>query len=351
MQNYNNFLVDSYISLKDAMKKLENLTQTGYETLYVLENNKLLGTLCISDIRRALVNRDISNSMPVVEFIKRNFHYLIDNKKYPKEYLEKLKKFRFVPVVSKQMDFIKFVDIAQLLSKPNKVVLMAGGLGSRLGDLTKNTPKPMLKIGEKPILEIILEQFKKYHFYDFYISVNYKAEKIIDYFKGGKDFDVNIKYIRETNKLGTVGCLSLIKKEIKEPIVLMNGDVICNIDFDKLLDFHKKNNFLVTVGATKYSINIPYGVLVEENSVLKIIEEKPTKSYLVSGGIYVINPEVLKLIPNNEYYDMPMLIDKIINTDKVGVFNIENGWIDIGKIEDFLKVQTEYAKGDFFCSV
>lgn len=346
MQSHNDFLVDSHISLKDAMKKLEILTETGYETLYILENQKLLGTLCISDIRRALISRDISNSMPIVDFINENFHYLVSNKKYSKEYLEKLKKFKFIPIVDEQMNFIKFENINKLLSKPNKVILMAGGLGSRLGELTKNIPKPMLKLGDKPILEIILEQFKKYHFYDFYISVNYKAEKIIDYFKDGKDFDVNFKYIKETKKLGTAGCLSLIKEEIKEPIILMNGDVICNIDFDKLLEFHKKNDFLVTIGAAKYSMNIPYGVLVEENNVLKNIEEKPTKSYLISGGVYVINPEVLKLIPNNEYFDMPMLLDKLINTNKVGVFNIESSWIDIGKIEDFLEVQTKYAKGE-----
>jgi dTDP-glucose pyrophosphorylase len=346
MQNYNNFLVDSNTSLKEAMKKLEKLTQTGYETLYILENNKLLGTLCISDIRRTLINRDISNSMPVTEFMKKNFYYLLDNKEYSKEYLEKLEKFGFIPVVNEQMEFIKFVNIKKLLSKQNKVILMAGGLGSRLGELTKTIPKPMLKLGNKPILQIILEQFKKYHFYDFYISVNYKAEKIIEYFKDGKEFDVNIKYIKETKRLGTAGCLSLIKEEIKEPIILMNSDIICNIDFDKLLDFHKKNGFLVTIGAAKYSINIPYGVLIEENNILKMIEEKPTKSYLISGGVYVINPEVLKLIPHNEYFDMPMLLHKLIDTKKVGIFSIENNWIDIGKIEDFLEIQTKYAKGE-----
>lgn len=345
--NYKEFLIDGKLSLKEAMKKLEFLTDNGYETLYIIENNKLIGTLCISDIRRALIKRDISNNMSVKEFANSKFHYLIDKKNYSKKYLENLKKFKFLPVVDENMNFIRFEDINKLLFKPNKVVLMAGGLGSRLGELTKNIPKPMLKLGDKPILEIIIEQFKKYHFHDFYISVNYKAEKIIDYFKDGKNLDINIKYLKEDKKLGTAGCLSLIKEKINEPLIVMNGDIICNINFDELLDFHNKNNFLLTIAAASYSVTIPYGVLLtDNNNILSKIEEKPTHSFLINGGIYVINPELLKLIPKNEYYDMPMLIEKVLNTNRVGVFKIKDNWIDIGKMEDFIAVQTKYAKGE-----
>jgi len=347
VKNYNDFLVDSHISLKEAMRKLESLTDNGYETLYIIENDKLIGTLCISDIRRALIKRDISNNMPVKDFINRNFHYLLENENYSKDYLEKLKKFKFLPVVDKDKKLIKFENINKLLSKPNKVILMAGGLGSRLGELTKNIPKPMLRLGGKPILEIIIEQFKKYHFYDFYISVNYKAEIIENYFKNGEKLGVNISYLKETKKLGTAGCLSLIEEELKEPIIVMNGDIICDINFDEFLEFHNKNNFLLTVAGANYKFNVPYGVLVKNGNILEKIEEKPNFSFLINGGIYIINHELLKFIPKNKYYDMPMLINKTIDTQRVGVFEIKDNWIDIGKIEDFIEIQTKYAKGEF----
>jgi len=336
------FLIDSNQTIRYAMKKLENIVDSGRESLYVVENNKLIGTISSGDVRRALIYEDITNNDQLVKIINKKFKYLLDNKKYSKKELENLLKYIVIPIVDNQMNLKKLVYVKELLKEPNKVVLMAGGLGSRLKELTKNTPKPLLKVGEKPILEIIIDEFKKYNFYDFYISVNYKADKIIDYFENGEKFGIDIKYLKETKKLGTAGCLSLIEEELKEPIFVMNGDILTDIDFEKMLEFHKKNRFKITIAGAYYNSYIPYGVLKIKNNRLLEIEEKPIKRFLISGGIYIIDSDILKEIPKNRYFDMPMLIEKYIQN--VGVFPIDGFWMDIGQIEDFYKAQIEYQR-------
>ncbi len=337
------FLIDSNQTIRYAMKKLEEIVEQGNESLYVIEHNKILGTISSGDVRRELIYSDITNDDQVVKIVNKNFKYLSENKKYDIEELKKILKFKLLPILDNNQRFIKFVWIKDLIKQKSKVILMAGGLGSRLKELTKNTPKPMLKIGNKPILEILIEQFKKYRFYDFYISVNYKAEQVIDYFENGNKFDVFIKYLRENKKLGTAGCLSLIEEKIDEPFVLMNGDILTDLNFDNLLKYHKENKYDITIAATKYETYIPYGVLNVKDGLLQNIEEKPTKKSLISGGIYVINPQYLKYIPKNEYFDMPMLIDKLLKDNKkIGVYLIDGEWIDIGHIEDFYKAQIKY---------
>ena len=336
------FLIDSNQTIRYAMKKLEEVIETGVESLYVIEHNKIIGTVSSGDIRRALIYTDITNNDQIVKIANKNFKYLIKGKGYQKEELKKYLKFKFLPILKEDKTFIKFVEIKNLIKKPNKVVLMAGGIGSRLKELTKHTPKPMLRIAGKPILQILIGQFKKFDFYDFYISVNYKAEVIENYFENGKKFGVNIKYLRETKKLGTAGCLSLIDEELNEPFILMNGDILTEIDFEDILNFHINNNFEITIGAATFSFYVPYGVLnVKENELIEI-EEKPTKEFLISGGVYVLNPKLLKEIPN-DYFDMPMLIEKLLKEKrKVGVYKIDGEWIDIGHVEDFYAAQLKY---------
>jgi len=336
------YLIDSNQTIRYAMKKLEEIVDDENESLYVIENRKLVGTLSTSDIRRALIYEDITNNMQVINVVNRDFKYLEEDKNYNKQDLKNLLKYKILPTLCKNQELKKLIYIKDLLKKPNKVVLMAGGLGSRLKELTENTPKPLLKVGEKSILEIIIDEFKKYNFYDFYISVNYKADKIIDYFENGKKLEIDIKYLKETKKLGTAGCLSLIEEELKEPIFVMNGDILTDIDFEKMLEFHKKNRFKITIAGAYYNSYIPYGVLKIKNNRLLEIEEKPIKRFLISGGIYIIDSDILKKIPKNIYFDMPMLIEKYIQN--VGVFPIDGFWMDIGQIEDFYKAQIEYQR-------
>ena len=203
----------------------------------------------------------------------------------------------------------------------------------------------MLLIGDKPILELIIEQFKEYGFNNFMISLNYKGEIIEDYFEDGKKFGVNIEYIRETKKLGTAGSIALVKEKFIKPFIVINGDILTGIDFEKFLNHHIKNEFNITVGVRNYEVNIPYGVLVTDNMLIESLEEKPTYKFNINGGVYVVNPEIIKYIHKNEVYNMTDLIEDAINNKyKSGIYEITEYWKDIGQIEDYRKANTDIHK-------
>ena len=228
------------------------------------------------------------------------------------------------------------------LIHPNTVVIMAGGLGKRLHPLTLKTPKPMLKIWDKPILEIIIDRYKAQGFKNFVISVNYLSDIITGYFEDGASRDISISYIYESNKRGTIGSLSELSKipNIKFPIILSNGDIICTTKFKDMIDFHTKNKFDVTVCGKNYSVEIPYGVLEENNSLLTGLSEKPNLSMNINSGIYVLNKSAVDEIPDNIPYDATTLISKLLDSSKrVGVHQIQDLWLDVGNKEDLKRFE------------
>jgi NDP-sugar pyrophosphorylase family protein len=239
--------------------------------------------------------------------------------------------------------FLEFRQIRDLLTLPNQVVLMAGGMGNRLKEITSSTPKPMLKIGGKPILETIIDQFSEQNFNSFYISVNHFADQIVDYFQDGDKKNVNVKYLHEKKRLGTAGCLSLIDEKLNEPFFVMNGDILTDISFPDMLRAHKENKNEITIGTVYFSTEVPYGVIKEDkNSVLEI-EEKPTQSSLVSAGIYILNHDLIQEIPKDEYFDITQLFEKLLDQKrKIGVYKIQNYWLDIGHPEDYFKAQNDF---------
>lgn len=215
--------------------------------------------------------------------------------------------------------------------KDNLVVIMAGGLGKRLKPLTDSCSKSMLKIGDKPILEIILNNFIKQGFYNFYISINYKGEQIKNYFKDGAKWGVNINYIHEKKMMGTAGSLSLISLKDDLPLIVINGDVLTTLSYDKLMDFHKKNCAKMTVVGKSYCVNIPYGIMKKEGLRLLDFEEKPVHKALINAGIYVLEAEAINNIPKNSYYNLDELIKKMLfNGDFIAVYEMDDYWIDIG---------------------
>jgi spore coat polysaccharide biosynthesis protein SpsF (cytidylyltransferase family)/UTP-glucose-1-phosphate uridylyltransferase len=338
------YLIDSNQTIRYAMKKLEEIVEDEGESLYVLKDTKVIGTLSTSDIRRALIYEDVTNNDQVVKVMNPSFHYLENNREYKKDELKKISKYKILPILDEDKNLIEFRKISDLLSHKNRVILMAGGLGSRLKDLTKKIPKPMLKIGGKPILEIIINQFKSFGFKNFYISVNYKADQIMDYFENGEKFDVKINYIQENKKMGTIGCLSLIEEEIKEPFFVMNGDILTNVDFEDMMKYHIANKNEITIATIKKECNIPYGVIKHNKGKVLKIEEKPIYQYDISAGIYILNPNLIKEIPK-DYYDITSLFDKLLKENrKIGIYEIKNYWIDIGHPEDFYKARDEYEK-------
>lgn len=231
----------------------------------------------------------------------------------------------------------------------NAVVIMAGGIGTRLRPLTLERPKPLLNIGNKPILQIIIDNFKNFGFKNIYLSVNYKAEMIMDYFKDGSSCGVDIKYLQEDKQLGTAGSLGLLKKkQIDKPIFVMNGDVLTNVNFEKFLEYHKAHNAVASIAVKEFEYQVPYGVInMANNYEISSITEKPSYNFTVNAGIYILNPEVLDSIADNELLDMPILINELLESGKkVSFFPIHDHCFDIGEIDEYHRVNESY-KGVF----
>ena len=334
-------------SIKEA---LQLLNKSGIQILCIVENGKLLGTLTDGDIRRGLLNNyNLDSSLENIFFkTPLIFRKNVDNKKEIIK-LAKKRKINHIPVVDSENNLLEIEtisDLSNIAIKKNRVVLMVGGLGTRLKPLTNNIPKPMLKVGGKPILETIISNFKKYGFINIILSVNYKSEIIKNYFKDGSDFGVNIEYIDETQRMGTAGALSLMRDKLQDdPFFVMNGDLLTDINFNNMLNFHIAEKATATMGVREYKYQIPYGVVNVENSMISSIQEKPFKSVFINGGIYILNPDTLKYIPDNQFFDMPTLFEYMIKEKyKTLSFPIHEYWLDIGRIEEFEKANSEFQE-------
>ncbi|MDQ7060725.1 MAG: nucleotidyltransferase family protein [Sulfurimonas sp.] len=328
------YKLSQLLTLDDVLNALEIV---GVGSIIVIDDKfTLIGIITDGDVRRALLKKEkdietIINKNPDVwkdiqsrqsginhlKKIHRNILPIINNKKV------------LVDILC--LDEISFNTIS------NPVVIMAGGLGTRLYPLTKETPKPMLHINGKPILERIIEKLIMQGFQIFYFSINYLGEQIKEYFQDGSKWDVAIKYIEETKRLGTAGALFQLKEKINEPFLVMNGDIITDLDFRNLLSFHFATKSLSTMCVYKQIHQVPFGV-VEFNDNKKIIrmKEKPKNEYHINMGIYAINPKSLQYISNNEYFDMPTLFQNILDDGKLSdVYVFDGLWNDIGRIEDY----------------
>lgn len=345
MDSSKNLILNLNSTIKEALSALQYGT---YKIVLVTnKHNKLLGTLTDGDIRRALL-KQYSLDNKIENIINRN--PATCNINDPKEKIIQLalsKKLHIIPIVDENSILVDIEDINLLLNTPpkkNKVILMVGGLGTRLHPLTQNTPKPLLKVGNKPILETIIENFAKYGFVDIILSVNYKASMIEKYFSDGSSFGVNISYIYEKDRLGTAGSLSLLTNTPDVPFFVMNGDLLTDINFQHLLNHHIKSDVIATMTIREIKTQIPYGVIETRNNIITSIKEKPTTTYHVNAGIYILNPATLKYIPNNKFFDMPTLFETLIkNNLHTTIFNNNGYWIDIGQHSDYEKANLEFG--------
>jgi dTDP-glucose pyrophosphorylase len=313
--------------------------------LVVDDMMKLLGTITDGDVRRAIlrgVSLDdsaclIMNSRPIVASANESKESILA--------VMRSKSIHQLPIISDDGVLVGLEilnDLLQPENRTNVVVLMAGGVGSRLRPLTIDCPKPLLKVGNKPILETIIENFIEHGFRKFYLSVNYKAEMIEKYFGNGNRWGIDISYLREDEQMGTAGGLSLMPSNINEPFLVMNGDLLTKINFNQLLNFHLEHQAKATVCVRDYEIQVPYGVIRVDKHRMLSIEEKPVHQFFVNAGIYVLDPAVLTMIPPNTYFDMPTLLEKLIaDGNETAVFPIREYWLDIGRIEDFQRAQLE----------
>jgi len=345
--NYKNILLKPTSTIKEALQIID--TGAKQIALVVDEDEKLVGTLTDGDIRRGLLNNlSLEDSIEDIIFKNPTVCTMEDTKEDILE-IAINKKLYQIPVVDKSGKLIGIKEVDELLKpkiKPNKVILMVGGLGSRLRPLTDEIPKPMLKVGNKPILETIILNFKKYGFINIVLCVNYKSEIIKNYFKNGSNFGVNIEYIYEEKRMGTAGALSLLKeKQPKESFFVMNGDLLTNVNFEHLLTFHQNHNAKATMAVREYDFQIPYGVVNIENENIKSIEEKPIHKFFVNAGIYVLDSSCIELIPKDEFYDMPTLFEKMIEMKNTTVsFPLREYWLDIGQMDDYKKANYEYSE-------
>jgi len=344
VKNYTDILLKPTSTIKEALQIIDSGAMKI--ALVIDKDEKLLGTLTDGDIRRGLLNNlTLDDSIESVIFKNPTVCNMEDTKEHILEVAIQRKLYQ-VPIVDNEGRLVGIEEMDELMKptiKTNKVVLMVGGLGTRLRPLTENTPKPMLKVGNKPILETIILNFKKYGFTNIILSVSYKSEIIEEYFKDGRKFGVNIEYIHENKRMGTAGALSLIRKKLNEPFFVMNGDLLTNINFEHMMEYHLSNNAIATMGVREYDFQVPYGVVNVDGENILSIEEKPVHSFFVSAGVYVLDSKVLDFIPNDEFYDMPTLFEKVIENKMKSVsFPIREYWLDIGRLEEFEKANNEY---------
>ena len=344
-KNWKKVIVKPNESFDSVIKKIH---LGGMQIVLVVNDKmKLLGVITDGDIRRGLLKKNSSDAI-IAEQIMNNLPVtasILDN---DKKIIDLMNTYHIlqVPLVDdkKKLIGVKLLqDLIKSKNYTNNVVIMAGGFGKRLHPITKNFPKPMLQINNQPILETILLKISNNGFSNFIFSVYYKSKIIEKYFEDGSKWGVDIKYVKERKPLGTAGALGLLnKKNLTKPIIVTNADILTNINYSTLLEFHNKNKNKVTVCIKEYKNQIPFGVIKLKGSNLAKMIEKPVTKYFVNAGIYVIEPELLVNLDGKTYCDMTDLIMNIKNQGiDIGTFPIYETWNDIGSKEDLKKQMTK----------
>ncbi len=342
MINYKDHLVFLDTTIKEALKKLNHLAKDAI--LFVVDKKfKLIGSITDGDIRRGILN-EIQIEGPVNDIIQDNPKFIVKGQVE----LDKLIEYRdgnykIIPVVNKNNVIVNIINFRKLKSYlPIDAVIMAGGKGSRLMPLTAKTPKPLLKVGNKPIIQHNLDRLTLFGIDDFWISINYLGNLVEEFIGNGENKNININYIKENIPMGTIGSLSHVNNFIHDTILLTNSDIITNIDYEQFfLDFIKRDADLSVV-TVPYQVSIPYGVLESSNGHIMSLKEKPTYTYYSNGGIYLIKKEILQYLPKGVFYNTTDLIEKLISKKKKVIsFPLSNYWIDIGKHEDYVKANRD----------
>jgi dTDP-glucose pyrophosphorylase len=339
--NWKKVLVDPSSSIQSVLKVIDG--EALQLALVVDIDKRLLGTVTDGDIRRALIS-GVPLSHPISE-IMHTAPRVVEFRTSKDKILElmNVKKLNSVPLLDNGI-VVGLETIHQITRKTrydNPVFIMAGGFGARLKPLTDNCPKPLLKVGDKPMLETVLLQFIKAGFDNFYISTHYLPEMIKEHFGNGDKWGVSIKYVHEDEPLGTGGALGLLPKDVPElPMMIMNGDVLTKVDLEALLTFHNENNANATICVREYEYQIPFGVIESDGNKIKSMEEKPVQRFHVNAGIYVVGREIVEQVKKNEVVDMPTLLQRHLDKS-ILMFPFHEYWLDIGRKEDYKKAQVD----------
>jgi dTDP-glucose pyrophosphorylase len=319
---------------------LENIDRAGTQIALVVDDQmRLLGTVTDGDVRRAILN-GVDLSSPISQIMNPSPKTVLFDTPIPTvTRFMTANGLKQLPIVTASGAVCGLHSILELLKQPrysNRVVIMAGGYGTRLRPLTDSCPKPLLPVGGKPILELIIESLSAQGFSNITITTHYKAEMIEQYFQDGSHWKVNIDYIKEVLPLGTAGALSMLPKTIDSPIIVLNGDLLSNVSFEALLEFHNSKQCDSTMAVKDYDIQIPYGVVHHDGITVEGIAEKPKHRFSVNAGIYVINPVCLDFVPSDTPSTMVDLLNKLLKNKKSCCsFPIADYWLDVGQPEEF----------------
>ena len=346
VRNWKNTFVTSTATIADAIKSLNNSMMQI--VLVVDDETKLLGTVTDGDIRRGLLNgfeltdllNEISNKDPLIVSPLMGRETVLQ--------LMKMNKIHQLPVVDDNqcvVDLHLWDSLLELKSRSNIMIIMAGGKGTRLRPHTENCPKPLLEVGGKPMLEHIIERAKLDGISHFVLAIHYLGYMIEDYFGDGGKWGIKIEYLREEQPLGTAGALSLFQSDTLEPILITNGDVLTDVHYGEIIDFHKFNNAAATMAVRQHEWENPFGVVRTQGVDITGFDEKPIVYSHINAGIYVLNPEMLKGLKQNEYCDMPTLFELLKEQNlRTIVYPMHETWLDVGRHDDLKIAQQSHAK-------
>jgi dTDP-glucose pyrophosphorylase/CBS domain-containing protein len=345
--NLESVLIGPTASIRDAAACI-NASSAGI-ALVVDADRRLLGTLTDGDIRRAVL-AGIDLALPVhslLEACARPAPVTAPAGTRRAELLALMKERSVwqIPLVDpagRVTDVAAMKDLVREGVVPLQAVIMAGGFGTRLMPLTTDVPKPMLHVGDKPILEHIVAQLQQSGIHKVKLTTHYKPEAIREHFGDGSGFGIDIDYVNEDEPLGTAGALGLVETSDDAPVLLMNGDILTRVDFQAMLAFHREHDAELTVGVRQYDVRVPYGVVQCEGETVLGIEEKPMLNFFVNAGIYLLEPSAQRLIPQGQRCDMTDLIETLTNQGRrVVAFPIVEYWLDVGRPEDYAQAQQD----------
>ncbi|MFA7450088.1 MAG: nucleotidyltransferase family protein [Bacteroidales bacterium] len=343
-------IIQSDNSILAALKQMDKEQR---KLLLVFQNDDFIGLISIGDIQRAIINNVDLNSN--ISSVLRKDIIIAKDEDSIESVRNKMLQIRaeYMPIVNEVGKITKIIfweDLFKETELPPKkqfnlpIIIMAGGVGSRLKPITNVLPKPLIPIGDKTIIEHIFERFHRHGCYKFYISVNYKAE-LIEYYLANQNLPYELSYFKENKPMGTVGSLSLLKNQIKETFFVSNCDIIIEEDYSEILEYHLNSGNEITVVAAIKNYNIPYGTIeFGINGELKELKEKPELTFFINSGLYILEPHLIDEIPENNFYHITDLIDKVKERKgKVGVFPVtEKSWRDIGEWDEYLKHKEDF---------
>ncbi len=343
---WNATVVPSSMPLLEAMRVLD---ASGLQVLLVVDpDGRLAGTVTDGDVRRAILAQQPLDG-PVLDASHRSPTTAPAGiGRAEARRLMRGAAVRQLPLLDEggRPTGLELLEAGERSpARPNPVVIMAGGLGKRLRPLTEETPKPLLQVGGRPLLETIIDAFAEHGFSEFYLSVNYRADQVESHFGDGSAIGVRIAYLREDDFLGTAGAVSLLPSVPDHPVVVMNGDILTRVDFRQLIEFHDRTAAEMTMCVREYDVEVPYGVVEVDGERITSLVEKPTTRHFINAGIYVLAPEVVAAVRPGEPTDMTDLAaDVLAREGNLRAFPIREYWLDIGHLEDFERAQADFAR-------